>query len=589
MTQQVVVFFYGTGTPRISNADFQIFGNAFLALGDHSIEDVAFFAYGGSDSEGKFWALGGLNANGTGEIAKKFVQELSTIYSEYPREKIKVNMVAHSRGGISAFKAVKKIQADPILSQYAEVVLDVRDPVPGNLEITVKMRIPSTVSAKVSNLESCNVVKKAYITLAEQVSNDRLGNYTPGFNAIIPNFSPETITEVEVLPMCHNEQLYAYCDEDEDEDEDKSKKYSRLIMSLVYEKSIQLILEHGAHSDASRNNEIKKSKEKQCALYGEIKDHHAKPTIGLRSDETPRGIHFGARIVREKSECSYLNSRHQKLARDIGEPEKKPSLLLRVDPAPSNISYKQMFDLMSFDSNMSSENLNYLDNRRAIEKLVEQINKQTDLIDKQSEQGERFSRSAQKLKQTLLAEVAKKTDTVRKKGSAFNVESEYAYQCLNKLKTTLEKVNSKQNASEKLEALKEFENNSKKSSSGWAKFGKYLTGFLVLATATVVGAVVGAGICAAATSWTGPGAIVGAIVGGYAGAKITAAATAGGAVGLLGAIGFFGKKNKMKKDNSEFVKSGQSLLSSSVHVTMSIQNNQDGRYLNPTFRVKLQT
>jgi len=514
-------------------------------------EKVSTFKYDGCNLQGKFLSLGGLNANGTGEVAKKFVKDLKDVCLENKDEKIKVNMVAHSRGCISVFKAVQKIQADPYLSRHVEVVLDLRDPVPGNVALTTKMRNPSAVSVKISKLENCSVVKQANITLSDRVFNraNKLG-----FNSIIPAFSPVTTVEIDVLPMKHDGQERGQKKENNNTDE----KYKSNIVELGYQKSLGLILENSEDKNQHKE-EIEKSVGKQILSYEKINDElNNKPSAEERAT---RSIHYDGKIIRSARRCDYLNSRHVKLS-CMGRENQviPPSIRFTVAP-PDNISKMQAFYMGSMCPHNGSKY-----NWDKIASLVKRIDNQIEKIDQGNDQGRGFARSAKKLMLTLFAEVDRKTDEGGKKESCFKVEGEYAYQCLKQLETTLTSINSQDALDKKRLALTSYEKIAKRSSSGWAKFGKCLAGFLVLATAIVVGIVVGAAIGAAATSWTGPGAIVGAIAGGYAGAKITAATagaigvTAGGGAGLLGAIGFLsGKKEKVKKDSSEFLKRGKSL------------------------------
>lgn len=109
MAKQVVGSFCGAGL-QMSNKDRLGYHAVFASLKRNLSEDVASFGYDGCDSEEKLSALGGINANGTGEIAQWFVGELRKISFQNSGEKIKVNMLGHSRGGISAFKAVKKFK-----------------------------------------------------------------------------------------------------------------------------------------------------------------------------------------------------------------------------------------------------------------------------------------------------------------------------------------------------------------------------------------------------------------------------------------------------------------------------------------------
>ena len=124
---------------------------------------------------------------------------------------------------------------------------------------------------------------------------------------------------------------------------------------------------------------------------------------------------------------------------------------------------------------------------------------------------------------------------------------------------------------DKLAALTTYETQAKQNVSTWAVLGKYITKFLILATAMVVGAVVGSGDSGFSHVLDRSLALLLRLFSaGYVGAKISTAATAaaigvtaGGGAGFVGTLTFFSRKNKFKEANTHFSKTAEDYIKSS--------------------------
>lgn len=107
MSKKIIGFFCGTGYDvNGENPD------ASLATIRSSItEDTTLLAYDGCQVHG-----GGAFAYGVEEQADAFIKNLKEqLQDRSEHEEIQLNLVAHSRGCLSALIAIKKIQADPLL------------------------------------------------------------------------------------------------------------------------------------------------------------------------------------------------------------------------------------------------------------------------------------------------------------------------------------------------------------------------------------------------------------------------------------------------------------------------------------------
>lgn len=185
MNKSVIVFFCGTLYETSTDASFQYIKNSID-------EGTTLKGYNGCHRFG-----GGLFSYGIEEQADSCFNDLK----KHPySDKIQLNIIAHSRGALSAFILIKKIQSDLDLKNKIEITADLRDPVPGNLHLTTKL-FGNLVSANLyHDLSTCSVLKQVFITLQEKPF------FSLAFDALVPKFHIKTAIEIEVLPGCHDAQ-----------------------------------------------------------------------------------------------------------------------------------------------------------------------------------------------------------------------------------------------------------------------------------------------------------------------------------------------------------------------------------------------
>ncbi|CAM4489795.1 MAG: hypothetical protein LEGION0403_FIIPPAGN_02517 [Legionella sp.] len=190
MAKHYIGFFCGTGYTTERDASLK----AIKATVTSS--NTTILAYDGCQIHG-----GGLFAHGVEEQAQNFVKDLKTNLENLPDgEMTQVNLVAHSRGCLSAMLAIKMIQADPELKGKINITVDFRDPVPGNFQTSTKLNSNLFIANQAYDLSDCDVVQKASITLQEEPIGPL------AFDALVPKFHPETKIEIETLPGIHDIQ-----------------------------------------------------------------------------------------------------------------------------------------------------------------------------------------------------------------------------------------------------------------------------------------------------------------------------------------------------------------------------------------------
>lgn len=269
-------------------------------------------------------SLGGLTAHGTGDIADEFIADLNAKINDYDGI-VKINLIGDSRGAISALKVVKRIQKDPKLANRVEIVLDLKDPVPGNSSLGIMLGTADTASEKVCDLSDCTIVKSAHVTLATKKNSGTKQILNSFFKAIIPRFHPETKMELDVLPIAHNGQEHS--------------KDIRYAYNLGLAKSKQLILEHKGTFSQEVMEDLKATQRTSYSFLNEP-PHLKKVSSG-------KPIHYGGKVVLAKAPKYYLNTRHPMLAY-TGPDTDKPSVsdvMLAVDP-PVNLSHVEQLRLM---------------------------------------------------------------------------------------------------------------------------------------------------------------------------------------------------------------------------------------------------
>ncbi len=170
-----------------------------------------------------------------------------------------------------------------------------------------------------------------------------------------------------------------------------------------------------------------------------------------------------------------------------------------------------------------------------------------------------FKSACLTLQNSLVKNVITSVGACERRGVSFDYTKHYASRQIMKLDGIVQTVMStSNNDSDKIEALKNYENQAKKHSSGWVKFGKSIAGVLITGAGVVLGALAGAALGGAALSFTGPGAIVGAVLGAWKGASI--GASVGGAIAAGASCMFFRRKSKEEKLSKDIVQTGRETL-----------------------------
>lgn len=280
MTQRIIGFFCGTGYETDRDASLiSIQGN--VDTDTHKV-----LAYDGCHVLG-----GGLFADGVEEQADAFIadlkQNLNPVETSY-----QINLVAHSRGVLSALIAIKKIQADPDLRDKVSITADFHDPVPGNFQITSKLGFEQASVNQLRDLSDCDIVKKVYITLQEHPI------LPIAFDMLIPKFHRKATVEIETIPGYHDVQHRYGMAPDIDH---------RAMLSLGVGKTFSILQEDGFTINPEMN-----PKQKQIDAYDVLIEWaKTRPTAFGERD-----LHFGGQIIANndvKDKINIINWRHAKL------------------------------------------------------------------------------------------------------------------------------------------------------------------------------------------------------------------------------------------------------------------------------------
>lgn len=251
------------------------------------------FGYSGCHKHG-----GGVTATGCDVIANQFLEEIKTINAAAAakgnREKIKLHLIGHSRGCISIYMLIKRINGDPVLRALRdrfEFTLDLRDPVPGNFGPSPS--VVTCTTTELRDLSTCPHVKTVNVSLYSEET------YPAGYRPLIPLFHPDTQINVEYLPGNHN------CQQQNPPDPKKEPFFNTLHI-LGRLKSLYLLLKNGIPL-ADKSLTIDKLKINQIVLYEKIKKL-------LPSGVESRKLHFDGEYKRAHVVyCSTLNARHADL------------------------------------------------------------------------------------------------------------------------------------------------------------------------------------------------------------------------------------------------------------------------------------
>lgn len=279
MTQKIIGFFCGTGFETYRDASLiSIVANL------HTQHEI--LAYNGCHVHG-----GGLFSYGVEEQADAFIADLKQELK--PDETCyQINLVAHSRGVLSALLAIKKIQADPELRDKITITADFHDPVPGNFQITSKLGIEQASVNQLRDLSDCDIVKKAFITLQEEPI------LPIAFDMLIPRFHHDTTVEIETIPGYHDVQHRLDLAPNIDHYE---------MFSLGFGKTFSILEEDGFTIDPELHHT-----QIQIRAYDNLVEW-------ARTKPMPfgeRDIHFGGQIIANneaKAKIDVINWRHAKL------------------------------------------------------------------------------------------------------------------------------------------------------------------------------------------------------------------------------------------------------------------------------------
>jgi hypothetical protein len=154
------------------------------------------FGYDGCHHRG-----GNLFAFGLEEPCNHLYKQIQVFLQEKD-EKITLVLTAHSRGCLSAFLLAKKISLDEALKNKIDIILDLRDPVSGNLQLATRLDVAriATIAGELKDLRDCHSIKEVNITIQEK------GTVDFGFDVLIPKFPRNRDIHIDFLPGTHDVQ-----------------------------------------------------------------------------------------------------------------------------------------------------------------------------------------------------------------------------------------------------------------------------------------------------------------------------------------------------------------------------------------------
>ncbi|WP_237360651.1 hypothetical protein [Vibrio marisflavi] len=282
----------------------------------------------------------GLTAHGTGDRAKVALKHIKSIlYNKVrPTFNLNINIIAHSRGCISALKLMEYIANEKkafhdkrSLAERVNVCLDLKDPVPGNFDFSEE--IGTAVAKRVKDMSNYDFIKTAHLTYAHRNSKyerfhlqGRINK--PGYEPIMPLFSDKTKVVVEPIVGIHGSVIKP------------ESKYPGGY-ELVNANSRKLILDHVEIHDIEEIDDIEK---KQLAAYKTMLEQWE-----LRKTKTiDRVFHFGGKISTTgyKSPPS-LNNNHLELQTKFNKKIKNELIALEVYPPHYKPGYYPYYDALT--------------------------------------------------------------------------------------------------------------------------------------------------------------------------------------------------------------------------------------------------
>ncbi len=528
MTQHIIGFFCGTGYTLDSDASYQyIKGNI-----NHS---TTLYGYDGCQIHG-----GGTFAYGVEEQADAFIKDLKNKNID---DNIQLNIIAHSRGVISALRVIQKIQADPQLNEKIKITCDFRDPVPGNLQITAHLTGKQSITNAVKDLSDCNIVNKVYITLQEKAI---IGI---AFDALVPKFHINTEVEIETLPGYHDAQQRNFIKRGIDH---------KSMLDLGNAKTLDILIKDG-HLMRFHDN----FKNQQIQAYNQLANWSKKRITSFGE----RDLHFGGKIIANNEGITNnniiaINWRHAQLQKILPEHvlygmtqphysykkstlEHYCDLTISLDKFIAKYPEHQelAIQIKQLSQRYYCKTLNMDDYRTQCKEIIKKVSVRNNslvkainsmcmhdylheldtFITEKLSSAKNLLLDLQALKSKLLQKLA--TEITHGRSLAY-IENSSAIKIANNTVAYIKKVYTLNNLEDIVQASDQYVRDNIKFGRNWGLGSKILVSAIITVAATVVGCAVGIAtgfvIAFAIGSITGPGAlataIIGAFIGGLSGA-----------------------------------------------------------------------
>ncbi len=575
MTKKFVGFFCGTNyylDHRTKGDKRGRVDDSYLQLRSTITGDTTLLGYDGCQVKG-----GGLFAYGVEEQAEAFINALKEqLKDSEVYEDIQINLIAHSRGCLSALLAIKKIQAAPLLKDRVKVTADLRDPVPGNLQLTTVLTGNITSANQLIDLSDCDILKKVYITLQEKPI------LPIAFDAVVSIFPPEAHVEIETIPGYHDVQQRAFSAALEDD---------VALFNLGMAKTLS-ILRNDGHQLVLGVEHFASLEEQQLKAYDAL-------VLWAKSRGIPfgeRDLHFGGKIVANNEvldKVDVINWRHALLKGIIPQHVLYGTSQPHYNHRKSKLEYycdlTQLLDKYLIQHPQQQELVNdlkkysvefggnklsaqeYKDKCQELLKaasvndkniikainymcLKDYFNELDETIAKHVFPENLLYENLQNLKQALALEFAAEIESGK---TIQQVEQSNALKITTNTRNLIESLYSRTLKPEQMvKTAEQYANDNIRLGRNWSMGSKVIVGVLICVAAAAIGCIIGAaigGIALACGTITGLGAlitaIVGAFIGGFKG-SILGATVARSAVGLeAGAYGanFFFKPSTTEK------------------------------------------
>lgn len=331
MAQNIIAYFCGTGYYTSSDACYQHISRTIA-------DSTALYGFDGCQVKG-----GGIFAHGVEEYADELITQLQKHTGE-----IQLNLIGHSRGVLSALLVVKKVQADPELSNRCIISADFRDPVPGNFQLTAKVVGSQAIANQVRDLSQCTVLKNVFITLQE------IPILPIAFDAVIPKFHAQTEVEIETLPGYHDVQQRTRIDLKQEHPE---------IFKLGLAKTMAVLLKDG--NVFIDNISLDSLARQQLEVYNLLVDWAKKRKKTLQT----RSLHHKGSLLANNASTEQLTTLNWRHARLLHE---NPTHVLFASNHPHYNHLKSTLELYC-DLTLALDN--YLEKNPASKNAIEALKK----------------------------------------------------------------------------------------------------------------------------------------------------------------------------------------------------------------------